>query len=220
MRALVYDRTQGYLSQIWSKGSVLYRGLGRLDAVRGATSWDEALRWLGSLNEPITEIQFWGHGKWGRALVDRTVLDVGALHAKRPQLEAVCERLSDDALIWFRTCETFGARAGQDFAERFADFFGVRVAGHTHIIGFQQSGLHGLRPGEPAHWSADEGLRAGSAEVPLRAHRSALWRPRTITALRGSFPNTWFDSHVSGQRQLTQASHVVEIRCASRTRSG
>jgi hypothetical protein len=196
VRALIYDRTQGYLSQIWAKGSVLYRGLGRLDAVRGVASWDEALDWLGALQEPVSEIQFWGHGKWGRAQVDRTVLDVGSLLTKRPQLEAVRERLTDDALIWFRTCETFGARAGHDFAERYAEFFGARVAGHTHIIGFQQSGLHGLRPGENAHWSPAEGLRAGAADAPIRAHRSAPWRPRTITALRGDFPHTWFDSQI------------------------
>lgn len=193
MRALIYDRTQGPLSHVWSNGSVLYRGLGRLDAVRGVTTWDEALDWLGSLAEPITEIQFWGHGKWGRAQVDRTVLEVGSLHSKRPQLEAVRERLTHDALIWFRTCETFGAHAGQDFAQRYADFFGARVAGHTHVIGFQQSGLHGLRPGESPHWSPLEGLRKGTAESPVRAHRSALWRPRTITALAGSVPEPWFD---------------------------
>lgn len=192
MRALIYDRTQHGLTRAWATGSVLYRGLGRLDVVRGVASWDEALDWLGALREPIREIQYWGHGKWGRALVERTVLDVRSLHTRRPQLEAVRERLAPDALLWFRTCESFGARAGHDFAERFSEFFGARVAGHTHIIGSMQSGLHGLRPGERAHWSPAEGLREGTPEAPLRAHGSALWRPRTITALGGRVPDAWF----------------------------
>jgi len=180
------------LTTVWRAGSALYRGLSRLDAVRGVTSWDEALDWLGGLREPIDEIQYWGHGKWGRALVDREVFDSSSLVSRRAQLEAVRERLAPDALVWFRTCETFGARAGQAFAERLADFFGARVAGHTHVIGFHQSGLHGLCPGERAHWSADEGLRAGTAEAPERAHGSAPWRPRTITALAGRVPGAWF----------------------------
>jgi hypothetical protein len=194
VRALIYDRTQGTLSQIWSKGSALYRGLGRLDAVRGVTSWDEALDWLGSSGEPISEIQFWGHGLWGSAQVNRGTLDVNSLRTRRPQLEAVRERLTPDALIWFRTCQTLGARAGQDFAQRYADFFGARIAGHTHEIGFHQSGLHGLRPGESAHWSPYEGLHTGTPESPIRAKHSALWRPRTITALRGHVPEAWFES--------------------------
>lgn len=193
MRALVYDRTQGALSHIWSNGSVLYRGLGRLDAVRGVSTWDEALDWLGSLSEPIAEVQYWGHGLWGSAHVNRSALDVSSLVTRRRQLEAVRERLAPDALIWFRTCQTFGAQLGQDFAQRYADFFGARVAGHTHVIGFHQSGLHGLRPGERAHWPTFEGLREGTAESPIRARHSAPWRPRTITALRGRVPEAWFD---------------------------
>jgi hypothetical protein len=194
MRALVYDRTQRWLTRAWATGSLLYRGLGRLDQVRGVVSWDEALDWLGGLREPISEIQYWGHGKWGCALVRGSPLDVRSLSARRPQLEAVREHLAENALLWFRTCETFGARAGQDFAERFADFFGARVAGHTHIIGSLQSGLQGLRPGERAHWRAEEGLREGTPDAPLRAHGSAPWRPRTITALAGRVPERWFAS--------------------------
>jgi Domain of unknown function (DUF4347) len=192
MRALIYDRTQGALTKTWSAGSVLYRGLRRLDAVLGVTTWDEALDWLGASSEPIEEIQYWGHGKWGRAYVDGEVLHADSLITRRPQLEAVRERLTPGALVWFRTCETLGARAGIDFAERLADFLGVRVAGHTYVIGFHQSGLHGLRPGERAHWSANEGLKRGTAEAPVRAHRSAPWRPRTITALGGRVPEAWF----------------------------
>jgi hypothetical protein len=196
MRVLVYDRTYvGGLSRVWGAGSTLYRGLRRLDAACGVDSWDAALDWLATRPEPIRELQYWGHGRWGRALVAGDVLDASALAAgdrRRPQLEALRERLAPDALVWFRTCETFGARAGIDFAERLADFLGVRVAGHTFVIHFHQSGLHGLAPGSRAHWPADEGLAEGTADEPRRARRSAPWAPRTITCLAGAVPAAWF----------------------------
>src|SRR6185437_12193271 len=100
--------------------------------------------------EPIAEVQYWGHGRWGRALVAEDVLDaraLGAGHPLRRGLDALRERLAPGALLWFRTCETFGASPGIDFARRLSDHLGARVAGHTYIIGFHQSGLHGLAPG-------------------------------------------------------------------------
>lgn len=197
MRVLVYDRTcirrGGGLSRVWAAGSSLYRRLGRIDAASGVDSWDAAFDWLARLPAPISELQYWGHGKWGRALVDDDVLDAAVLTgARRPQLESLRERLAPDALVWFRTCETFGARCGIDFAERLADFLGARVAGHTFVIGFHQSGLHGLAPGTRADWAPDEGLCEGTAEDPRRARRSAPWATRTITCLSGSVPDRWF----------------------------
>ena len=199
MRALVYDRTcvrrVGGLSRVWAAGAALYRRLGRIDAVSGVASWDEALGWLAALPEPIRELQYWGHGKWGAALVGEDVLDARALAAgdpRRAALEAVREHLAPDALVWFRTCETFGARRGIDLAERLADFLGARVAGHTFVIHHYQSGLHGLAPGCRADWSADEGLAAGTPDEPRRARTSTPWAPRTITALMGRVPEAWF----------------------------
>src|SRR6185436_5354204 len=83
VRALIYDRTcvwhGGALSHAWAAGSRLYRARGRIDAALGVASWDQALRWLAELQAPIDEVQYWGHGKWGCALVDRDVLDEAAL---------------------------------------------------------------------------------------------------------------------------------------------
>jgi hypothetical protein len=195
MRVVVFDRTcrktRGRLSPIWSTGARLYRRLGRIDAIQGVASWDEALDWLASRPEPIGEIQYWGHGKWGSALVGDDTLDASAFDTRRDRLEAVRARLAPDPLIWFRTCETFGAKPGISFAELVADFFGARVAGHTYIIGFHQSGLHGLSPGARADWSPEEGLAEGTPDTPLRAKWSRPWRPRTITALNGSIPEHW-----------------------------
>jgi hypothetical protein len=199
---MVYDRTcltHGVgLSTAWSAGALLYRGLGRLDATFGATSWTDALGWLASHDpgRPIEQVQYWGHGRWGRIFVDADALDASALkpgHPLAPKLEALRERLAPDALVWLRTCEAFGAAAGQAFAERLADTLGARVAGHTFIIGAVQSGLRALAPGFRAAWSLSEGLAEGTPDQPIRAHASSVARPRTITCLANAFPSTWFD---------------------------
>lgn len=199
MRVVVYDRTcvstGGHLTPAWAAGVLLYRGLGRIDDVCGVASWREALTWLASRPRPIRELQYWGHGRWGSARVASDVLDRSALamgHPYRALLEAVRERLAPGALVWFRTCETLGAHAGIDFAERLADFLGARVAGHTYIIGFHQSGLHGLAPGQRADWSPSEGIAEGPPDAPRRAKRSRPWAPRTITCLDGAIPEAWF----------------------------
>lgn len=203
LRVLLYDRTctgtPVGLSTAWSAGATLYESLRRLDVVRGIASWEEGLSWLASLGggERIEEVQFWGHGRWGRVLVDRDALDAGALapgHALRAPLESLRERLvpGGRALVWLRTCEAFGADAGLDFAARLADFLGARVAGHTHVIGALQSGLHGLRPGCAPDWSATEGLAEGTPRDPRRAHGSSVLRPRTIHCLTGAVPDAWF----------------------------
>ncbi|MFT3767066.1 MAG: DUF4347 domain-containing protein [Minicystis sp.] len=200
-RLLVFDRTctsgPGGLSPIWSLGSHLYRGLRRIDATCGVASWDEALGWLATQPAPIEEIQFWGHGKWGAAMVGNDVLDarsLGPSHPHRKPLDALAEGLAPDALIWFRTCETLGAARGIDFAERLSDRLGARVAGHTFIIGFHQSGLHGVSPGVRADWSPEEGLAEGTAEAPRRAKWSTPLATRTITCLAGRVPEGWFAS--------------------------
>lgn len=196
---MIYDATQrarkpAALGLAWQVGAHLYRGLGRLDAAFGARNFDEALEWLGGVDAsyPIAEVQFWGHGKWGRVFIERDVLDASALregHRLRRRLDAVRERLTSDALIWFRSCETFGARQGQDFAARLADYSGARVAGHTFVIGFFQSGLYVLRPGKVPHWSPSEGLARGTPEKPERALPSGPQEPHTVTALTGHIPS-------------------------------
>ena len=205
LRLMVYDRTcvgrrtLVGLSTAWGAGSMLYRGLGRLDGTYGATSWDDAFAWLATFEapRPIAEIQYWGHGQWGRVLVDKDVFDASALasgHRLESRIAAVRERLVPDgeALLWLRTCEAFGATSGLEFATRLADGLGARVAGHTYIIGAIQSGLHGLRPGHTPDWSAEEGIAEGTPAKPLRAHGSGVRLPRTVTCFAGAVPPDWF----------------------------
>ena len=202
LRLMIYDRTcRGRrflpgLTHSWLVGGYLYRFLGRIDAFAGASSWAEALEWVGDVapSRPIREIQFWGHGKWGLARIAREPLDRSALspgHPHRRRLESVRERMQPDGLWWFRTCETFGAERGHDFAQAWCEFFGGRAAGHTFIIGPWQSGLHVLRPGDRPHWPVDEGLREGTPSEPKRAFWSRPGAPNTITCLHGTIPETF-----------------------------
>jgi len=193
MRLLVFDRTCTWLSRAWRTGSVLYRGLGRVDAARSVSSWTEAFAWLASHERTIDEIQYWGHGRWGRVLVAEDALDAERLRRDGAALSRLRERLAPDALLWLRTCEAFGAEAGQDFAMRLADTLGARVAGHTFVIGAIQSGLRTLAPGTRPAWSPSEGLRDGTPARPTRAWGSSFAAPRTVTCLSGAFPRGWFD---------------------------
>ena len=185
------------LSHAWAAGGLLYRGLFRLDASQGVRSWGQAFDWIleRSADRSIGEIQFWGHGKWGGALVDRERLTVQSLapdHDHCAALAAIRDRMSGpDALWWFRTCETFGAERGQAFARAFTSFMGCRAAGHTYVIGPWQSGLHSLSPGETPSWDPAEGLAKGTPERPRRAFDSTRKAPHTIHCLRGSIPAGW-----------------------------
>jgi hypothetical protein len=197
LRLLIYDTTQAerrprLLGLAWRVGARLYEAQGSLDASYGARSFADAFDFLANADRPIGEIQFWGHGKWGRVLIERESLDRSALRPSHPlysKVEAVRERLAPDALIWFRTCETFGARAGHDFARALADFTGARVAGHTFVIGYFQSGLHSLAPGQAPSWASTEGLAAGTSERPERAFGSGPGHPNTVTCFTDRLPD-------------------------------
>jgi hypothetical protein len=184
------------LGPVWGVGAQLYQSLSRADHRLGATSWTEALRWIARIgaDRPIDEVQLWMHGRWGRALLGPDVLDAAAFAANgrwANDLTAIRERMHGRSLVWFRTCETFGAQAGLSFAARVADYFGCQAAGHTYVIGAWQSGLHSALPGRTPAWSPEEGIARGSASSPERAHHSAPWRPHTIHFLVGRVPEGW-----------------------------
>jgi hypothetical protein len=198
---LVFDRTcvrkGGGLTVPWAAGSYLYRAIRRIDRAKGVASWAEAFAWLAESDEPIEELQYWGHGRWGRVLIDQDALTSFALlagHEYNAGLRALRDRLAPDALVWFRTCSAFGTHAGIELAEGLSDFLGARVAGHTHVIGFHQSGLHGLAPGVRADWDPAEGLAKGTPDAPEKAKGSRPWATHTITCLHGAVPEAWFSS--------------------------
>src|SRR6187399_566015 len=198
LRLVIYDATQRSrrpraLGFSWQYGTHFYRALGRVDGAYGASSFADAFAWLRKheSSRAIAELQFWGHGKWGSVFIDREPLDRDLLrpgHRHHAAFSAFRERLTPNALLWFRTCETLGARPGQDFAAALGDATGARVAGHTFVIGFYQSGLHCLRPGESPRWSDTEGLARGSAAQPEAALPSSPSAPNTIACLTGRIP--------------------------------
>ena len=199
LRLMIYDQTcRGTgiwpgLSHAWAAGGVLYRALHRLDDWRGVSSWAEGLDWLltRAANRELAEIQFWGHGEWGCAFIGEERLELAALQPGHPlhdRLRSLRSLLlpQGQSLWWFRTCETFGTKVGQDFAREWTRFLGCRAAGHTHVINILQSGLHVLAPGEEPSWSAQEGVLRGSP----RGRPSGWLRPSTITCLHGSVPRS------------------------------
>ena len=203
MRLLIYDKTcvgkpgRLGLTHSWIAGALLYKGLGRFDACRGVSSWEEAFDYLANFrrDHPLSEVQYWGHGKWGLARVQRDSFALDSLRAGHPHHKAL-ERLRQERswaaspLLWFRTCETVGAHAGQKFAVELADFFHADVAGHTYIIGPWQSGLHRVSPGQKPDWDPEEGIRKGDATNPTRALWSWPHRPNTIHCLQSRIPPT------------------------------
>ena len=199
LRIMIYDDTcRGDsgpigLTHSWIAGALLYGAMGRFDASRGFSCWADALAWIAEFepDREVGEIQFWGHGKWGRAMIDRDRLDVSALEPGSPlhaPLSRIRERMTPDSLWWFRTCETFGAKLGHDFARAWTDFFGCSAAGHTYIIGPWQSGLHRLKPGATIDWELSEGLQAGTPDAPQKSLWSKFRAPNTISCLRGDVP--------------------------------
>jgi len=202
LRLMIYDRTctgpwgRPGLSHSWWLGAHFYRVTTRFDATCGVANWSEALDWLARFRpeHSISEIQFWGHGKWGQANVCGEILGIEALDPKHPlheKMRALRPRLSEHSLWWFRTCETFGANAGRSFAQAWTQWWRCRAAGHTYIIGPIQSGLHGLSPGERPLWPADEGLLEGTAASPTKARHSSFRAPHTITCLHSRVPRDY-----------------------------
>jgi hypothetical protein len=201
LRLLIYDGNskagETPLRTSWAAGARVYRAMGRIDRFIGARSWPEALAWCAAQNDVIAELQFWGHGRWGRALLGDEALAQASFENKHPHqagLAALGERLlpNGDSLVWFRTCETFGASAGLAFAKTLTRTLRTRAAGHTYVIGALQSGLHGLVAGAEPHWPASEGLARGTPDAPEAALSSSATAGNTVHFMTGAVPPAWF----------------------------
>ena len=205
VRLVIYDGTQLWswpgpgLSLVWALGARLYRAVGWIDCYKSARNWHDALRWAATVagETTIDEIQFWGHGKSGCALIGTDSLDVRYTYSNHPAHPYLCrirERLSPNgrSLFWFRTCETFLGYRGQQFAAAWAGALQCHVAGHTHMIGVFQSGLCLLGPGQTAYWPPDQGLAAGTPHEPERAMPSTRKTAHTIVCIEHRVPEELF----------------------------
>ncbi len=202
LRLLVYDATctgsglSPGLSDAWSAGARLYRALGRVDAARGVRNWREALNFLTTYGDdtPLGEVQYWGHGTFGKIWIARDAVDRARLDdpTLAPDLDRLASRLAEsrapnhEPLFWIRTCETMGGPSGHAFAKALTSRLGCRVAGHTHVIGVLQSGLVALRPGEEPGWPLEMGLGPKGEEGQGLPSTPAA--PSTVHFLTGALP--------------------------------
>ena len=195
MKVIIYDdanRRPWYVWSCWAVGAWLYRLIRRVDAVYPAQSWAGALQWLLSLGKPLAEVQFWGHGSWGRVLIGSDALNswtVSTSHVSA--LRDLRERLAPGAIWWFRACQVFGAVPGQRFAVEWCRALDCTVASHTFIIHVWHGGLCVLHPGDEPGWPVAEGYAAGSRDLPRDAIWARPWSPRTILALRTRIPKRY-----------------------------
>jgi hypothetical protein len=62
-----------------------------------------------------------------------------------------------NSTIYYRSCQAFQGKEGQEFAKASSDFWRCDVSGHTKSIGLSQPGKHTLSPCQEPDWPAAEG---------------------------------------------------------------
>jgi hypothetical protein len=72
-----------------------------------------------------------------------------------------------DAEIYYRSCEAFQGKEGQEFAKASTEFWRSNVVGHTKVIALTQPGKKELKPGQEPYWSESEGTGEPSPKKPI-----------------------------------------------------
>jgi hypothetical protein len=179
VRVLLYDKTDK-LTPFWAMGRIL----SRWDAVIPATSWDDATEKLWDVPEPVTHLQFWGHGTAGSPVINGSKLGL-ALQLRN---FANAARFTEDSVVWWRACNVFHGEEGHRFARQFAAVAGCSHVGHTRVVSapwpIYQSGGHGLRLGKEPHWSKTEGDGRRGGSGPRM--------PNTCLVTRMTVPESWW----------------------------
>jgi hypothetical protein len=189
-------RGTGGLTRFWKAGALIHRVVRYASATHGVTTWKEAFEWAVRESQvrgaPIAELQAWGHGGWGYMGMGSTRLDAEALKSAElaPSIDALSKAMDRSGLVWLRCCSAFGGE-GREFAPRLAERLGVRVAGHTFIIGVLQSGTHSLMPDERAGWSTAEGIERDPRSGLNCARLSSPGAPNTLSCFRLGLPRGW-----------------------------
>lgn len=179
------------LVNTWTAGGKLYKLFRNVDHFIGVSSWEEAFEWLNTVapGQKIKQIQFWGHGSPGKVWINGKSLSrfvknpASAYHEHALELK---KRLTEDSTIWFRSCAVFSRQEGHDFAKDMSTFFNCKIAAHTYIVAFFQSGLHSLKPGQTPSWSITEGVNLDGKTLWSRINS-----PNTIICLQGVVPSDW-----------------------------
>lgn len=150
MRLVVYDNKPGTglgnagLRLSWKVWAWKQLQTKECDAVLAANSWFDAISWAAKQPQ-ITWLQYWGHGSDGAAYCGDEAL-------KPTDLAVLKGKFKPDGYVWFRSCSTFNRLWGRDFAKSVRRQTGVKVAGHTAIIGLIQPGLQVLKLNGEATW--------------------------------------------------------------------
>lgn len=181
------------LTHSWFAGGKLYRLLRWVDTSAGFDNWGDALDWALSFDQPIQQIQVWGHGSPGKSWLKDEPLHRNSIrrgpHAER--LKAISERMTDDGVIWFRNCSVFCGSRGRNFAKMWANGMNCRIAAHTHVIGAWQSGLHTIGPGEEPSWPENEGIAKGTPDRVEKCKNSLPWLDNTVFMITSGIPKGW-----------------------------
>lgn len=183
IRVLFYDDTETtYLGASWRLGALLFSMRGAFDLVQPVTSWEQFCAILDGLGErSVKAIQLWGHGRPGAPLIANRPPNFVSLSSS---LERV--RYSSRSSVWFRSCNVATGTQGREWMGSLACEAGLRVAGHTFIIGPLQSGLRVALPDDAPSWSATEGLNADGSLA-----WSSFGAPRTVTMFAKDIPDGW-----------------------------
>lgn len=200
IRVMFYDKTRWAGEELvssWWAGGHVYKFFRKIDICKGVESWEEALDWMLSLDstKKISMIQFWGHGSPGNVFINGDAINTNVLRSNHPlhlKFQALKKKLTDQSVIWFRSCTVFQGSKGSFFAKRWAQFFNCKIAGHTFVVGPWQSGLHTLVPDQEPYWPLDEGVaEEGKGWNGSASQMSGPFQTNTIFCLRGDIPTQW-----------------------------
>ena len=185
-RILAYDATPKKkfgVEWTWGLGARVFGPW--FDQVVACRSWDQLLQAVVKASheqDKEIEVHFWGHGWYGRALIDGKPCP-----ATDPRWSAV-------HTIWFRTCMTAGGEDGAAFLYRLARQ-GCRVAAHTVVIGAHlgaQSHLYGLDAGQMPWWPKTPDGAPEVTGATQTAPMSSPFAPRTVMFWQQDLPEWAF----------------------------
>lgn len=179
------------LTHQWIVGGKLYRALRWVDKCKGASNWADALKWLTTVDpgEKIEQIQIWGHGSPGKSWMNNEPLSWKSFEGQHKEmLQQIADRLTDDAVIWFRNCSVFAGENGHKFAKAWSNNMNCKIAAHTYIISAWQSGLNTCCPGEEPSWPLTEGIAEGTPSHIKKLKTSTPWAEKSVFMLAADLP--------------------------------
>lgn len=182
-KLIIFDKSEGTLVGLsWKLGSRIFKS--HFTHTLAASSWQEVIDYFHRLPEGtrFNEVQFWGHGAPGKALVGGEPAGDAVWLSMRPYLH-------DLSIVWLRVCSFAQGVRGSNAMCRVAGLLECRVIAHTHIIGnwASHSGTQGIRPGEVPQWAEADGVGDDGKFLT-----SAPWLPRTVAAARMDPPDWAF----------------------------